>query len=173
MRNYPIILFLLFPVQFKQCSWVELPQTPVKIILQLFFLELLSSSSSSHEIFSILWSFSLHYSVVQAVRQGWTIHRTHEMFSYDPCSLNYSVVWAVHLGGTTLNSWTTVQWSFFPQLLGSSTSSKGVNYTLNSWNVLLWSLYTQILGSLSCSAEWKNPELMTYCRMIFLSSVTP
>ena len=36
---------------------------------------------------------------------GWIeLHHTHEMFSYDPCSLNYSVVRAIQLDGTTLNS---------------------------------------------------------------------
>ena len=70
-----------------------------------------------------------------------------------------------------MNSWTTVQWSFFPQLLGSSSSSKGVNYTLNSWNDLLWSLFTQILSSSSSLAKWNNPELMNYCCMIPFSSI--
>ena len=81
----------------------------------------------AHEIFSY-YPYSLNYSVFKAVQQGRTIHWTHGMLSCNPCSQNYSAVRAVRLNGTTLNSWSIVLWSFFPQLLASSSSSVGLNY---------------------------------------------
>ena len=80
----------------------------------------------------------------------------------------------------TLNSWNILLWCLFPQLfssssssagwnnsvlikyctiilltelLGSSSSSTGLNYTLNSWNVLLWSLFSKLLPR-SSSLAW-------------------
>ena len=53
----------------------------------------------------VLLSPFLNYSVVQAVQQGWTIHRTYEMFSYDPCFLNYTVVQAVWLASSNSHTW--------------------------------------------------------------------
>ena len=81
----------------------------------------------THDIFSYNPCF-LNYSVVEAVQQGWTIYRTHEMFSYNPCSLNFSVVRAFRLDVTTLNSWNIIILSFFPELLGSSSSSAVLNF---------------------------------------------
>ena len=138
---------------------------------------------------------SLNNSVFQAVQPGWTIHWTHEMFSFDPCSLNCSVIQAVRLDETTLNSWNIVLcslfslfldiWSSSPgrnntepmkdcpiipfsELLGSSSSSTGLNYTPNLWNVLLQFLFPQLHGSSSSSACFINPTHMGYYPMILV-----
>ena len=142
---------------------------------------------------------SFNYSVVHAVQQGWTIHRTQEKFSFDPCSLNCSVVRAVRLDGTTLNSWNIVLWSLlplfldisssspgwnnselmkdcpiipFPELLGSSSSSTGLNYTPNLWNILLRFLFPQLHGSSSSSACFIKPLHMGHYSMFLIPLIT-
>ena len=65
--------------------------------------------------------------------------------SYNLCSFYYSVIQAVWLGWTNRNSWKVLQWSLFIQLLGSSSSSLGLNY----------------------------PEPMKYSPTILVSSITP
>ena len=74
-----IVLFLLIPVQFKWFGWVELLQT-------------------------------------------------HGIFSYNLCSFNYSVIQAVRLGWTAQKSWKVLQWSLSIQVLDSSSSLAGLNY---------------------------------------------
>ena len=150
MRNYPMIQFYKFCCSSSSSAGLNSPELMkiyptiiaplILLILQWSLLiHLLGSSSSSsrlnypepmkysstihvssitpvvqsvqlgwtihrtHEMFSYDPS-SLNYSLVEAVQQGWTIHRTHEIFIYDPCSLSYSVGRAVGLDGTTLNS---------------------------------------------------------------------
>ena len=125
--------------------------------------------------------------------------RTHEIFSYDPCSLNLMVVQAIQQGWTSpnsrsvllwslvpqllsisssfpgwnnLNSLNIVLWSFFPQLLSSSSCSAGLNYTPNSWNVLLWSFFPQLLGRSSSSAGLNYIELMKRTPMILVLVIT-
>ena len=158
LRNSSTSLALLITQQFEQFSLFQPPRTH----------EILSYDSISLNscVFRTVWldgttlnswtisydPTSLNYSVVQAVQQGWTIHRTHEMFSYDLCSLNYSVVQAVPLDGTTLNSWTIAVWFFFPRLLSSSRNSTALNYT-KTWNVLLWALFPQLLSGSSSSLD--------------------
>ena len=60
--------------------------------------------TQTHKIFSYE-PYSLNYSVLKAAHQGWTIHQTHEILSYDPSSLNYSIVHAVQQGWSTSNSY--------------------------------------------------------------------
>ena len=113
---------------------------------------------------------------------------THEVFSYDPCSLNYSAVEAGQ------QDWTIQQthemFSLFPQLLSSLSSltvlnfvqlvkthdklsydSISLNYcvvqavklgwtTSNWWKNVLQSLFIQVLGNWSCSDRLNYPELM-------------
>ena len=57
------------------------------------------------------------------MEQPWT----HEMLSYDPSSLKYSLVQAVQQGWTTPNSWNVPLWSLFPRLLVSSSSLASFN----------------------------------------------
>ena len=142
---------------------------------------------------------SLNNSVFQAVQPGWTIHRTHEMFSFDPCSLNCSVIQAVRLDGTTLNSWNIVLWPLFPlfldiwssspgwnnpelmkdcpiipfpELLGSSSSSTGLNYTPNLRNVFLRFLFPQLHDSSSISACFIKPTHMGHYAMFPIPLIT-
>ena len=66
--------------------------------------------------------------------------------------------------------WTHEILSYNPSSFKSS--STGLNYTPNSWNVLLWLLFPQLLSSLSSSVGWNNPELLNFCPMILLPSIT-
>ena len=54
--------------------------------------------------------------------------RTQEIFSYDPSSLNYSLVQAVQQCWSTSNSWKILLCSLYSQLLGSSSSSAWLNF---------------------------------------------
>ena len=67
-----------------------------------------------------------------------------EILSYDPSSLNYSIVQAVQQGWITPNSWKLLIQGLFILLLGSSSCSSGLNY----------------------------PMLIKYSPMIFVPSIT-
>ena len=100
----------------------------------------------THEIFFYDPCF-LHYSVVLAVRLCWSKEK---LFFY-PSSLNYSVVQAVLLGSTNSNSQNILLWTLFSQLHSYKSNSRGLNYTLNSWNIVLRSFFSQLLHLLFLS----------------------
>ena len=135
------------------------PPNSWNILLQSLSLHLIGSSRSSAGSTNsnsrniLLWSLFSQL-VFKAVQQGRTIHQTHGMLSCNPCSQNYSAVRAVRLNGTTLNSWNIVLWSFFPQLLASSSSSGWVQvpWTHEIFSIL-WSLFSPLLGSSSSSVR--------------------
>ena len=150
MKSSPMILVHSLARQFKQFIRIELPWT--------------NEISKYYDP----WSY---YSVVQAVRLGWTTQNSgnillQSFFLHLLCSSRSSA------GSTNFNLRNILLWCLFSQLLSVLSSSTGLNYTPNSWNVLLWSLFPQLLSSWSSSAGWSNPELMKYCPIILIPSIT-
>ena len=101
------------------------------------------------------------------MEQPWT----RELLSYDPSSLNYSVVEAVQQGSTTSNSWNILQWSLFRQLLGSSSSLAMLNI-LKLVKTILPSLFLQLLRSSSSWTRLNYPELMKTSHTRIVHSIT-
>ena len=79
-----------------------------------------------------------------AVQQGWTTHRTNEMFSYDLCSINYSIVQAVQFHSTTSNTWEIIHDSF-------SFNSCEVQAVWLVWNTSRSWTFSYNLSSSNCS----------------------
>ena len=118
------------------------------IVLWSFFPQLHGISSSSAGLnYPKLIKYSpiiLVLSITQYFKQfGWVeLPQTHKTFFYDACSLYYSIVWALRL------SWTS----------------------LNSWKLLLPSLFIKDLAVQEVHQGW-TPELIKYSPIIVVPSI--
>ena len=123
--NYKVI-----PAAQLRCSTLN----SLKLLLRSLFLLVLSCSSSSVGLnYLELMKYSPMILLPLITRKFKLfnrvgLHRTHEIFFYAPCSLNYSVVQPVRLGWDSLKSWNILLSSLFLWLLGNSSSLAGLNY---------------------------------------------
>ena len=114
MGYYPMILVPYLQGSSSSSTWAALAQNqdnfsynPCFFIYSVVLgsclaLYCLVQLTRTHEIFSYE-HYSRNYSVLKAVQQSWTIHLTHKILSYNPSSFNYSIVQQVQQGWSTSN----------------------------------------------------------------------
>ena len=104
-----------------------------EIVLWSLFLQLLGSSSSLAGLNDTKlirnYVMILLPTIISSSLDRWNHPKLMKNYpTYDPCSFNYSVLRAGLVLLNHPNSWEFVLWSFFPQLLCSSSFSAGLNH---------------------------------------------